>query len=744
MASKSPERSDLVEPVNSVMGRGVPCDQIYYDEPLIPALRGNLLLCRWDRTAVTRFPLRPRGATFKAEEIPFLIGSNNGRPTGITADRVGRLFVTTHYLGGNVVVPHCISDLVMITRDDAPAAALGDEVAATADQLWDALSSQSGEGRRRAHNELLRRGDTLRDEAMRRLEAAKEDDLALAHLPWLAAATESDTAATALAAMVRTHPRPEVRLQALRALMTMRQATAHSKLLLEVLDGPSDPARLAVLAWLIDAPTPLSFDTVAALATSTDPYLRQTASTLLARRATLADLEKLAKSENAPTRLAASLAAGIRLTVPLVHEVLPKEVALQYPAGNAFFQRKLRFADVKEPIDLADLGRIGSYTTAQRWKALPPTEEQTKLFNLLMNLLDDPSAPVKSQAAYYLGLTRDPRSEPGVDRVTRELRGGGLAELPPTPVPSAWLAGVFPGGLEDEHPPQKGPIDLAAVYEVQKATIGWKLAEGTEGQFTFDATKYGASFAYFRIQSRSRQPALLTAKAIGTTRVWHNGRSVSLPADGAPTLLDLQPGSNELLIRTNNSKTLLLTIQAKERVTAAAPEKADAALLSERLKSSNVKVGPEFLAVNWEKSLLVGDKDIGRQLFGKLGCAKCHAITADQAGAGAPSLADVGKRFTPTYLVESILTPDKQVADEFRTTILTLTNGQTVSGLLVRETAGDVEMILPDTSRKTVKLADIEERRVSKASPMPSGLLRTPTELRDLLSYMMSERPSPP
>ena len=39
---------------------------------------------------------------------------------------------------------------------------------------------------------------------------------------------------------------------------------------------------------------------------------------------------------------------------------------------------------------------------------------------------------------------------------------------------------------------------------------------------------------------------------------------------------------------------------------------------------------------------------------------------------------------------------------------------------------------------------DIDERAVSQLSPMPHGLVKTPTELRDLLAYLLSERPMPP
>ena len=88
-----------------------------------------------------------------------------------------------------------------------------DETKAPVGKLWVALSSDSGEARRRAHNELLRRrGDALL-ESGRRLRGAKPDDPAAVHLVWLAAADAEDPT-TELAATVRSHPRAEVRLQA--------------------------------------------------------------------------------------------------------------------------------------------------------------------------------------------------------------------------------------------------------------------------------------------------------------------------------------------------------------------------------------------------------------------------------------------------------------------------------------------------------------------------------------------------
>ncbi|MFO0825628.1 MAG: c-type cytochrome [Gemmataceae bacterium] len=150
-----------------------------------------------------------------------------------------------------------------------------------------------------------------------------------------------------------------------------------------------------------------------------------------------------------------------------------------------------------------------------------------------------------------------------------------------------------------------------------------------------------------------------------------------------------------------------------------------------------------FLAVDWMVEGRKGDATIGRKLFGTLGCAKCHAVTADQPGGGAPSLAEAGKRFTPAHLAESVLIPDRVVAEEFRATRVATFDGQVIVGLVVKETATELELLLPDTTRKVVKVADVEERKLV-ATAMPAGLVKTPDELRHLITYLLSDRPLPP
>ena len=239
-------------------------------------------------------------------------------------------------------------------------------------------------------------------------------------------------------------------------------------------------------------------------------------------------------------------------------------------------------------------------------------------------------------------------------------------------------------------------------------------------------------------------------------QTWHNGVPLPLvPAGEKPgqqAILDLQPGSNDLLVRVLGpelSTGLILTVQARSTVSAGLPEKLDGSLLAERLRSaaaagSGEMLSPDFAALDWPAEAKKGDAAKGRALFGSLGCAKCHAITSDQKGGGAPSLAEAWRRFTVPQMVESLLLPSKQVAGPFRGTTLRTAEGVVLTGLVVSESKKQVELLQPDGSRRMISSVDIEERKLSEQSPMPFGLVKTPAELRDLLAYLQLQSPLPP
>jgi hypothetical protein len=534
IASQSPDRADLLEPLHNTPGRGVPVGLTYYDETFLPAeYRHSLLEDRWEALAVWRYPLTSRGAGFAATARPFLQGRQHARPVGVAVGRGGRVFVTVSYMAGNEASPHYVSDLVMVTRaDDEPTHPFDayDAPAAPAENLWAELSDPSLRRRLEAHTEILRRGGDGLVEAARRLAAVREDDPARFHLPWLAGAAGTAEGARTLLTLAG-DGRADLRLQAVRVLAEFGRLQAPREVFAKALADPEPAVRLAGLGAFFDLPGELPLPAVVKLASSEDTYLRQTAATLLARKATLADLEGLAKAPQPRVRLAGVLAAGFRLTVPPPDAEPPAGLRLVLPADNAFFKGKSRYADGET--DLRAAGRVGSYTAAEWWRAIKPNAEQQALFDLLRRALNDAADPVRLQAAYFLSLLRDAKSEPEVAAVFNAVQENRLAAAPLRTVDRVWMAGPFDDGgqgFKQAHAPEQGAIDLSADYPTKAGKVAWQELAGKDGVLDppppVAARGRGSVYFFFRLQSAVRQPALLVAETAAGLKVWHNGRDV--------------------------------------------------------------------------------------------------------------------------------------------------------------------------------------------------------------------------
>ncbi|HET6880265.1 MAG TPA: TIM barrel protein [Pirellulales bacterium] len=751
LASKSPRRFDLIEPLTADLGRGVPCGLLWHDRQ--SDLFGSLLMARWDQMAVNHYPLAPRGASFRAtREDRFMMGSDFARPVGAAVGPDGRFFFTTLYLGGNVGSPHCFSDLLVMTNvADTDHAWQPCELSrVSAERLWQELSHRSWQRRAAAHQELLRRGGTLLDEAVARLARIEPLSAAVSHLPWLAAASGSADAHRLLIDLAH-HNDVELRQQALRALAEYHRLGAPDELFTAALDDAEPSVQLVALAALFDCDGNLPVDAIARLAVGDDTYLRQTAAKLLARRAGYEELAALARSDDAADRRTAVLAAGFRLTVPPADFAPPQGLPLTYNSGNAAFT--LTFADADKPVDLRALGRVGSYTTAEWWKSVSHTDDERRLFDLLRAALGDSNGDVVEQSAYFLSLLNDPATEPEIAEARRRVLASQAATYTARYVERAWL--LVPTGdesffSEKVAPPERGPVDLSATYSAGAERLEWKQVEPVEGRFASGISSdkpAGRLYLCFQLQTTLQQPAVIELADSASAAVWHNGQAVAIDEHGAP--VELQPGSSDVLIRIDRPPMTGATVRfrAAKGVVATVPEKVDFGLLAERLKQAATggdQVPAELLSADWTNAVSEGDVQRGRALFGSLGCTKCHGVTLEQPGGGAPNLVGLRRRFTTAYVVESVLLPSKQVADPFRGTTLVLSDGRTLSGLVVNDTDEQLELLLPDAKRATIAKTEIEERAPSAISPMPSGLVKTEQELRDLLAYLFSERPSPP
>src|SRR5690606_33836798 len=106
-----------------------------------------------------------------------------------------------------------------------------------------------------------------------------------------------------------------------------------------------------------------------------------------------------------------------------------------------------------------------------------------------------------------------------------------------------------------------------------------------------------------------------------------------------------------------------------------------------------------------------------------------------------PQLDGIGLR-GPDRLLEDILDPSRNVDQQFRSTVLTLKNGQVFSGLFLRE-EGNV-LILADQEGKEKRFDknDVDERVISPLSPMPANWAEQipEQELYHLLAFLLEQR----
>ncbi len=136
-----------------------------------------------------------------------------------------------------------------------------------------------------------------------------------------------------------------------------------------------------------------------------------------------------------------------------------------------------------------------------------------------------------------------------------------------------------------------------------------------------------------------------------------------------------------------------------------------------------------------------GDVKNGRIIFEKANCLKCHKFGNEGEGLG-PDLTTLKGRFKRSDTLEALLFPSKVISDQYRGTSILLKKGTRMDGLAAVQ--GDmVTVILPDATKVTLKLSEIDVMVASTVSPMPDKLLDdlTKDEIADLFAYLESEPP---
>jgi quinoprotein glucose dehydrogenase len=145
------------------------------------------------------------------------------------------------------------------------------------------------------------------------------------------------------------------------------------------------------------------------------------------------------------------------------------------------------------------------------------------------------------------------------------------------------------------------------------------------------------------------------------------------------------------------------------------------------------------LLERFHESLQGGDAEEGKKLFlskAEASCLRCHKAKGEGGDVG-PDLSKIGASKTREYILESILDPNKDLAQGFETAVLVLSSGKMYVGVVKSETAKEVKLQADDGALVTIKKSDIEERLRGK-SAMPEDVAKSlsKAELRDLVEFL--------
>ena len=133
----------------------------------------------------------------------------------------------------------------------------------------------------------------------------------------------------------------------------------------------------------------------------------------------------------------------------------------------------------------------------------------------------------------------------------------------------------------------------------------------------------------------------------------------------------------------------------------------------------------------------------GKKLFTAVSCVQCHTVGKEGAKIG-PDLNELPKKlaekkFSHHDILREIIRPAEVINENFKTYQIETIKGELITGVIVSQDDKVLRIVAnPLEKPKEIAIKDIDEKRESKVSLMPEGLLTTLSkdEILDLLAYI--------
>ena len=703
-----------------------PSGILAYDSNGLPTeYRDKLLVTSWGDHVVEKFTLTPRGASFGATSTVLVRGGDDFRPVGIATAPDGSIYLSD-WVDKSYPV-HGKGRLWRIRMKEPPkddglrpsklaaldvehlGKLLGDPRGDIRRAAVDALAANGAEGGKILIAAMKENADVRKRVAV--LQGIARLDPAIARQP-LSAALDDGA--------------PEVRGEAARLVGPMlcpEEPLAVQKLTSVATSDKSPFVRMQAISQLLGE---RSLKTIVPVLRDADPFLASAALAALDRSGASDLLLPSLNSKDARMRLGALLVMRRAGKDPGKHDMLRKFLADPDPGVRRAAIQWVAEQRLRDYRDSIDESAAKEPVTRDLFEALLAAKTM---------LASDPGKPLPESSGeeHIARIVKDPK-QPVV------FRSFGLRMLRPDHlvITSELLTALLASperSLSREAVRTLAARSDAASQQMLRTLSSNKDADAQSRAFAVLGLAHSASdspetrklLMSFLADSTLQRDALRSLRGVALSGEERNGF-----VDWWGQLEKKNPPVEE---QRELAEQLLLTLGT-------AGEK------DEFRKKLESLIGPAPAnEQSWRKALSdKGDPEAGERVFHHIRgarCAVCHRIDG-RGGQVGPELSVIAGSHNRDKLIESILTPSKEIAPAFTTWTVVMYNGKSHTGVIVGE-GFDSTLTLADAEGKRIvlKKLDIESRQASPKSLMPDDLHRQMTrrEFRDLLEYLGARKP---